>query len=98
MPSEGGEPTPVTTGDERVRHGMYSPDGAWIYSQPSHRNIYRQPRSGGPAEAVTLFPESGLFIEEPALSPDGRSLVYCRSNGGSSLWRLSIAGPDTVGD
>ncbi len=39
---------------------------------------------------VRRFPESGLFIEEPAISPDNRYLVYCRSNGGSSLWLLKM--------
>ena len=80
----------MTTGYERMRHAIYSPDGRFIYIQPSHRNIYRIPASGGPLEPVTRFPESGLFLEEPALSPDGRSLAYCRSNGGSSLWLLTV--------
>ncbi len=90
MPASGGEAEPLTSGDERVRHAFYSPDGRWVYFQPSHRNIYRVPADGGTAEAVTTFPESGLFIEEPTLSPDGRFLAYCRSNGGSSLWLLTM--------
>jgi hypothetical protein len=28
-----------------------------------------------PAQPITRFPESGLFIEEPNISPDGRWLV-----------------------
>lgn len=36
------------------------------------------------------FPEWGLFIEEPTISPDGRWLVYNRGSGGSSLWVLTI--------
>jgi len=31
---------------------------------------------GGPPTPVTTYPESGLFIEEPTISPDGRWLVY----------------------
>ena len=73
-----------------MRHAFYSRDGRKIYFQPSHRNIYWMPAGGGPVHPVTNFPESGLFIEEPTLSPDGRYLAYCRSNGGSSLWRLTI--------
>jgi len=53
-------------------------------------NIYRMPASGGRLQKVTNFVEGGLFIEEPRLSPDGRWLAYCRSNGGSSLWLLKI--------
>ncbi|MGH9368184.1 MAG: protein kinase domain-containing protein [Thermoanaerobaculia bacterium] len=90
VPASGGGEARLTSGDERIRHAFYSPDGRWIYVQPSHRNIYRIPAEGGPLQPVTAFPESGLFLEEPALSPDGHSLVYCRSNGGSSLWLLTI--------
>ncbi|HEV8385588.1 MAG TPA: protein kinase [Candidatus Acidoferrales bacterium] len=90
IPTSGGDEQQLTSGHERMRHVSYSPDGRWIYSQPSHRNICRLPSSGGSLEAVTRFPESGLFIEEPKLSPDGRYLVYSRSNGGSSLWLLRV--------
>jgi Tol biopolymer transport system component len=90
MPAAGGEPVQLTTGNERIRHVFHSSDGRWIYFQPSHRNIYRVPAAGGTVEQVTDFPESGLFIEEPTLSPDGRTLAYCRSNGGSSLWVLTL--------
>ena len=92
MPSGGGEAEMLTSGAERMYHPFYSPDGRWIYVQPSHRNIYRLPAAGGPLEPVTKFPDAGLFLEEPTLSPDGRWLTYCRSNGGSSLWLLTIGG------
>jgi Tol biopolymer transport system component len=48
------------------------------------------PADGGTAQQVTDFPESGLFLEEPTISPDGRYLVYSRANGGSSLWVLQL--------
>jgi serine/threonine protein kinase len=80
----------LTTGFDRIRHVSYSPDGRWIYLQPNHLNIYRMPVGGGPFQQITKFPEAGLFIEEPKLSPDGKWLVYCRSNGGSSLWLLEL--------
>lgn len=69
-----------------------SPDGRWIYFQPNHQNIYRMAAQGGPAQQVSHFAESGLFIEEPTISPDGRYLLYNGSNGGSSLWLLRIGG------
>ncbi len=90
MNAETGKEEQLTFGHERVRHANYSPDGKWIYVQPSHRNIYRIPANGGPMQPVTRFPESGLFLEEPVISPDGRSLLYCRSNGGSSLWLIAL--------
>jgi len=86
----GGEEKVLTPGSERMRHLFYSPDGLWIYVQPSHRNIYRLPAAGGPIERVTNFAEPGLFIEEPTISPDGRYLVYSRSSGGASLWLLRL--------
>jgi serine/threonine protein kinase len=90
IPSKGGQPEPLTNGADRVRHMFYSRDGHWLYFQPNHLNIYRMPADGGPARQVTHFPESGLLIEEPTISPDGRYLVYCRRTGGSSLWVLRL--------
>jgi Tol biopolymer transport system component len=78
----------LTDSSDRIRHAFYSPDGRWLYFQPNHLNVYRMPADGGEAEPVTTFPESGLFLEEPTLSPDGRTLAYSRSNGGSSVWVL----------
>jgi Tol biopolymer transport system component len=90
VPLDGGAEKVLTSGYERMRHVFYSPDGRWIYVQPSHRNIFRMPAEGGALQRVTNFPESGLFLEEPALSPDGRHLAYCRSHGGSSVWLLTL--------
>jgi serine/threonine protein kinase len=89
--ARGGQPEQLTRGEGRVRHVFYSPNGRWIYFQPNHQNIYRMAARGGPAQQVTHFSESGLFIEEPTISPDGRYLLYNRSNGGSSLWLLTIS-------
>lgn len=58
-------------------------------------NIYRIPVDGGTAQQVTNLPESGLFLGEPTISPDGRFLVYGRSNGGSRLWVLQLGNPPT---
>ena len=90
LPAAGGAMEQLTTGYERMRHPFFSPDGKWIYVQPSHRNIYRVPAAGGALEPVTHFPEAGLFLEEPTISPDGRYLYYCRENGGSSLWLMTL--------
>jgi Tol biopolymer transport system component len=94
MPAAGGPAEPLTTGEGRIRHFGYSADGQWIYLQPSHQNVFRIPASGGQQQPVTRFPESGLYIDEPTLAPDGRSLIYSRNNGGSSLWLLTLGGRD----
>ena len=91
IPATGGKEERLTSGFERMLHFFYSPDGRWLYVQPSHRNIHRMPSDGGSLQPVTRFPESGLFIEEPTISPDGRYLAYNRSHGGSTLWMLTIA-------
>ena len=88
--AQGGEERVMTSGYERMRHVFWSPDGRWIYVQPSHRNIYRLPADGGSLQRVTNFPESGLYLEEPTISPHGKFLVYSRSRGGSSLWLLTL--------
>ena len=90
IPVAGGEERQLTFGLERNVHLFYSPDGRWLYVQPSHRNIWRMPADGGPLQQVTRFPESGLFLEEPTISPDGRWLVYNKGRGGASLWMLTI--------
>ena len=88
---DGGPMQQLTTGYERMRHPFYSPDGKWIYIQPSHRNVYRVPAGGGALEQVTRFPDAGLFLEEPTISRDGRYLYYCRGSGGSSIWLVTVA-------
>ena len=91
----GGDEQALTTGGGRKRHLFYSPDGRWLYVQPDYKNIHRMPADGGPLRPVTHFPESGLFIEEPTISPDGRWLVYSKGGGGSSLWMLTL-GPEST--
>jgi Tol biopolymer transport system component len=93
LPIAGGALKQLTTGYERMRHPSFSPDSRWIYIQPSHRNIYRVRIEGGPLEQVTHFPDAGLFLEEPTVSPDGRHLYYCRGNTGSSLWLMTLEDP-----
>jgi TolB protein len=96
IPLNGGQPGQLTNGSDRVRHMFYSRDGRWLYFQPNHLNIYRMLADGGqPVEQVTHFPESGLLLEEPTITPDGRYLVYCRRNGGSSLWVLRLGNTHT---
>jgi eukaryotic-like serine/threonine-protein kinase len=88
--ADGGREQQLTTGYDRMMHPFYSRDGRWLYVQPNHHNIQRMPADGGALTPVTSFPESGLFLEEPTLSPDGRWLVYMHARGGSSLWLLTL--------
>ncbi len=62
---------------------------------------YRVIMLGRSGTEVLLVPDGDRFalpsveiprwlLEEPTISPDGRWLLYSRSNGGSSLWLLKI--------
>ncbi|HSD72355.1 MAG TPA: protein kinase, partial [Thermoanaerobaculia bacterium] len=81
----------ATPGQLGSAHPMLSPSGNWLYYQVDHKNIYRLP---GPAQGwrkaeprkITDFPESGLFIEDPRLSMDGKQLIYSRGKIIGDLW------------
>jgi serine/threonine protein kinase len=76
-------------------HPFLSPSGKWLYFQPDHKNLYRVP---GPAqdwrqaspEKVTSFPESGLFLEDPQISRDGRQLFYSRALITGDIWIMRL--------
>ncbi|MEO8348215.1 MAG: protein kinase [Acidobacteriota bacterium] len=98
---EGG-PTRVVVASPRQSNGhpMVSPSGNWLYYQTEHKNVYRIP---GPAQGwrkaepqkITDFPESGLFIEDPRLSMDGKQLYYCRGRITGDLWLLKFGAEST---
>jgi Tol biopolymer transport system component/predicted Ser/Thr protein kinase len=94
---DGGETLVVaaTPGQMGSGHPMLSPSGNWFYYQVDHKNVYRLP---GPSQGwrkaepvkVTNFPESGLFIEDPRLSMDGKQLIYSRGRITGDLWLLKL--------
>jgi hypothetical protein len=63
--------------------------------QYDHKNIYRVP---GPVqnwlqkepEKVTSFPESGLTLEDPQISRDGKQLLYARTKISGDIWILKL--------
>ncbi|HEX9149521.1 MAG TPA: hypothetical protein VF958_10210, partial [Thermoanaerobaculia bacterium] len=99
-PIDGGETRVVasTPGQMGSGHPMLSPSGNWFYYQVDHKNVYRLP---GPSQGwkkaepqkVTNFPESGLFIEDPRLSMDGKQLIYSRGKITGDLWLLRFGKP-----
>ena len=91
----------VAVGDTRSRvliesanengHPFFSHDGRWVYFQRDHKNVFRVPGpaqswKSAPAQQVTFFPESNLYLEQPQLSRDGRYLYFSRRNAMSDLW------------
>jgi eukaryotic-like serine/threonine-protein kinase len=96
IPLDGSSPSRVvasTPGDDV--HPMLSPSGRWLFWIVDHQNIYRVPgpaqgwRAASP-ERVTSFPGSGLFLEDPQLSPDGRNLLYARRERTADLWLMEL--------
>ena len=96
VPFEGGESRAVVATPHYDVHPFFSPSGRWLYFQRDHKNIYRVP---GPAqdwrqaepEQVTNFPESGLFLEDPQISRDGRQLLYSRGRITGDIWIMNLA-------
>ncbi len=82
-----------TPGDDV--HPMLSPSGKWLFWIVDHRNVFRVPGPAQgwratPPEKVTSFPESGLFLEDPQLSADGRTLFYSRRERTADLWLMEL--------
>jgi len=72
-------------------HTFFSPDGKWVYYGPDHKNLYRIPGPAqgwrhAPAQQVTFFPESNLYLEEPQISADGKYVYFSRRSISSDLW------------
>lgn len=95
IPLAGGESSSVVATPHQDYHPSISPSGKWLYFQLDHKNIYRVP---GPAqdwrktepEKMTNFPESGLFLEDPQISRDGRQLLYSRGRITGDIWILTL--------
>ena len=95
IPVEGGEARVVVATPHQDYHPSVSPTGNWLYFQLDHKNIYRVP---GPAQnwrnaepqKVTNFPESGLFLEDPQISRDGRRLIYSHGRITGDLWLVTF--------
>lgn len=43
-----------------------------------------------PPEKVTHFLESGLFLEDPQVSPEGRLLLYSQGRNVGHLWLMNL--------
>ncbi len=93
IPIDGGETRTVVATPHQDYHPSVSPSGRWLYVQLDHKNLYRVP---GPAqnwrpmepEKITNFPESGLFLEDPQISHDGRQLLYSHGHVTGDIWLM----------
>src|SRR5262245_18978351 len=96
--TSGGPSRAIVEGPREDYHPFVSPSGQWLYFQPDHKNLYRVPgpaqdwRAAAP-EKVTKFPESGLFLEDPQISRDGRYLFYSRASITGDIWIMKLGLP-----
>jgi Tol biopolymer transport system component len=95
VPFSGGESRPVVATPRQDYHPSFSLSGKWLYFQPDHKNLYRVPGPAqnwrqAPPEKVTNFPESGLLIEDPQISPEGRLLLYARGRMTADIWVMTL--------
>jgi eukaryotic-like serine/threonine-protein kinase len=88
--ADGGSPRRLTS-DPSVELGpRWSRDGRWIYfssDRTGRIEVWKMPAAGG--AAVQLTRGSG---QNPAESPDGRTVYYLRGQGESGLWQVSTEG------
>ena len=76
-------------------HPFFSRSERWLYFQLDHKNIYRVP---GPAqhwraaepEQITHFAGTGLFLEDPQLSLDGKHLLLSHGHRTGDLWLMNL--------
>ena len=95
VPIEGGPSRTVVSTHHQDFHPSFSPSGKWLYFHQDHKNLYRVPgpaQNGRPAppEKSTNFPESGLFLKDPHISPNGRLLAYSRGRITGDLWLMEL--------
>jgi len=94
---DGSRDRQLTFGDLSYFEPDVDPGGDLVSSRAASRSdVWRFPIEGSPAENVRnaerVTQQTGT-IQAPAVSPDGRDLVYVSDNGGhSNLWLASVDG------
>jgi eukaryotic-like serine/threonine-protein kinase len=99
VPVSGGTPRTVIRADYEAYHPFFSPSERWLYFQQNHKNLFRIPGPAqdwrsAPPEQVTDFSGVDLYIEDPKISRDGKTLFYTRgrTTGDIVILRLGKAG------
>lgn len=94
MPFPSGKSIPVVSSPHEDFHPFFSPSGNWLYFQYDHKNLYRIP---GPAQGwrkaepqkITDYPESGLYLEDIQITPDGKFLLYSKGDITADIWLMT---------
>ncbi|UCD24466.1 MAG: PD40 domain-containing protein, partial [Gemmatimonadota bacterium] len=105
VPATGGEPRQLTDLPFNVRGAVWSPDGSTIFfsANPEEDNEYNQENTGqlyavsvdgGEPRVLTTNPGSE---SSPAISPDGRSMVFSLSVNRETQTELMVVGLNSDG-
>jgi eukaryotic-like serine/threonine-protein kinase len=88
--------TQITEGRSRNHAAVWTPDGRIVYSSRSGTNtdLYVSDANG---KAATPLAPSSNHSYEPAVTPDGRYIVFTSDRGGAfCLWRMDRDGNNVV--
>ncbi|MBV9265371.1 MAG: S9 family peptidase, partial [Acidobacteriaceae bacterium] len=90
----GGDPHPLTSGEQEDRDPVFSPDGASIAfvsnrETPEQSHIWIQPLNQGAAHRLTSFTTPGIE-SDPVWSPDGGTIYFHRNSPLSPTDLLSV--------
>jgi len=88
MPSAGGTPRQLTSGDNEDSHPAWSADSRLIYFVRNHHDIYAVPRTGGEAKPVTHYRSFSITLDYPAVSGDGKKLLFTRDDKTGDIYLL----------
>jgi len=90
-PWTGGEAQQVTFGNTEDSHPVWSADGRSIYFVRNHQDIYVVPRAGGEPKPVTAYRSLGTVIDYPAVSADGRWVLFTRNDTTGDVYLLETS-------
>jgi TolB protein len=92
VPAAGGQPHRVTSDLASENHLHWASDSS-LYFVSTNSDAAIGTLGTADEERVTLATWAGYSIEEPALSPDGRTAVFTSNRSGNlDIWRITLDG------
>jgi eukaryotic-like serine/threonine-protein kinase len=88
IPLAGGVPRQLTSGDNEDSHPAWSADSRLIYFIRNHQDIYALPRTGGEAKPVTQYRSFSVTLDYPAVSGDGKKILFTRIDKTGDIYLL----------
>lgn len=88
IPLAGGAPRQLTSGDNEDSHPTWSRDSRIVYFTRNHQDIYAVSRTGGEANPVTRYQSFGVTLDYPAVSGDGKRILFTRIDKAGDIYLL----------